>query len=80
MKYLVELKYDNRNNSILVKETELDQYDVVRGWRIRYEVHIFNSLKEVANFILNNYEVTDHFFYLNKEDEEKLIGLINEEY
>lgn len=78
MKYLVELKCDNRNNSILVKETELDQYDVARGWRARYEAHTFNSLEEVADFILNNYEVTDHFFYLNKEDEEKLIELINE--
>ncbi len=77
MKYLVELKQDSQNNSILVKETELDQYDVVRGWRVRYELHTFNSLEEVANFICNNYEVIDHSFYLNNEDREKLIELIN---
>ena len=80
MKYFVELNQDNQNNYILVKETELDQHDVVRGWRVRYEARTFDSLEEVAKFILNNYEVTDHHFYLNKEDEEKLIGLINEEY
>ena len=77
MKYLVELKQDSQNNSILVKETELDQYDVVRGWRVRYELHTFSSLEEVANFICNNYEVIDHNFYLNNEDKEKLIELIN---
>lgn len=78
MMYLVELKQDNQNNSITVKETNLTQCDVARGWRVRYELHTFNFLEEVADFILNNYEVTDHFFYLNKEDEEKLIELINE--
>ena len=31
MKYLVELKQDSQNNSILVRETELDQYCIVRG-------------------------------------------------
>lgn len=77
MNYLVELKQDSQNNSILVKETNLTQYDVVRGWRIRHEIHTFNSLEEVADFICNNYEVIDHNFYLNKEDKEKLIGLIN---
>ena len=77
MMYLVELKQDNQNNSITVKETESHQCDIVRGWRVRYELHIFNSLEEVANFICNNYEVIDHSFYLNNEDREKLIELIN---
>lgn len=77
MMYLVELKQDNQNNSITVKETESHQCDIVRGWRVRYELHTFNSLEEVANFICNNYEVIDHSFYLNKEDKEKLIKLIN---
>lgn len=77
MMYLVELKQDNQNNSITVKETNLTQCDVVRGWRVRYELHTFNSLEEVANFICNNYEVIDHSFYLNNEDKEKLIKLIN---
>lgn len=77
MGYLVELKQDNQNNSITVKETESHQCDIVRGWRVRYELHTFNSLEEVANFICNNYEVIDHSFYLNNEDREKLIELIN---
>ena len=77
MMYLVELKQDNQNNSITVKETESHQCDIVRGWRVRYELHSFNSLEEVANFICNNYEVIDHSFYLNNEDREKLIELIN---
>ena len=77
MMYLVELKQDNQNNSIIVKETKSYQCDIVRGWRVRYELHTFNSLEEVANFICSNYEVVDHSFYLNKEDKEKLIELIN---
>lgn len=77
MMYLVELKQDNQNNSITVKETKSYQCDIIRGWRVRYELHTFNSLEEVANFICNNYEVIDHNFYLNNEDKEKLIGLIN---
>lgn len=77
MKYLVELKQDNQNNSITVKETKSHQCDIVKGWRVRYELRTFNSLEEVANFICNNYEVVDHSFYLNKEDKEKLIELIN---
>lgn len=77
MMYLVELKQDNQNNSITVKETISHQCDIVRGWRVRYELHTFNSLEKVANFICSNYEVVDHSFYLNKEDKEKLIELIN---
>lgn len=77
MIYLVELKQDNQNNSITVKETKSPQCNIVRGWRVRYELHTFNSLEEVANFICNNYEVVDHSFYLNNEDKEKLIELIN---
>lgn len=77
MMYLVELKQDSQNNSILVKETKSPQCNIVRGWRVRYELHTFNSLEEVANFICNNYEVVDHSFYLNNEDKEKLIELIN---
>ena len=77
MGYLVELKQDNQNNSITVKETESHQCDIVRGWRVRYELHTFSSLEGVANFICNNYEVVDHNFYLNSEDKEKLIELIN---
>ena len=77
MMYLVELKQDNQNNSIIVKETKSYQCDIVRGWRVRYELHTFNSLEEVANFICNKYEVIDHSFYLNNEDKEKLIELIN---
>lgn len=77
MKYLVELKQDSQNNSILVRETELDQYCIIRGWRVRHETHTFSSLEDVSNFILSNYEVVDHSFYLNKEDKEKLIELIN---
>lgn len=80
MSYLVELNQDNQNNYISVKEAELDQHDVVRGWRVRYEAHTFDSLEEVANFILNNYEVTDYFFYLNKEDREHLLVVINKIY
>lgn len=77
MKYLVELKQDNQNNSISVKETDLDQCDIVRGWKVRHEIHALDSLEEVADFIVNNYEVTDHTFYLTTEDEAKLIELIN---
>lgn len=75
--YLVELKQGSQNNSITVKETKSHQCNIVRGWGVRYELHTFNSLEEVANFICNNYEVIDHSFYLNKEDKEKLIELIN---
>ena len=77
MMYLVELKQDNQNNSITVKETISHQCDIVRGWRVRYELHTFNSLEKVANFICSNYEVVDHSFSLNKTDKEKLIELIN---
>lgn len=80
MRYLVELNQDNQNNYISVKETELNQHDVVRGWRVRYEAHSLDSLEEVANFIINNYEVINYIFYLSKEDREHLLEVINKIY
>lgn len=76
MKYLVELKQDNQNNSITVKETELDQYCIVRGWRVRHETHTFSSLEEVSNFILSNNDVTDRFFCMHEENKKELMKLI----
>lgn len=78
MKYLVELKQDSQNNSILVRETELDQYCIVRGWRVRHETHTFSSLEEVSNFILSNNDVTDRFFCMHEENKKELMKLIEE--
>lgn len=42
MNYLVELKQDDQDNYILVRETKLDnQFAIVRGWRVRQETHTF---------------------------------------
>lgn len=77
MNYLVELKQDDQDNYILVRETKLDnQFAIVRGWRVRYELHTFSSLEEVADFILNNHDVTDHFFCLHQYNEKELLKLI----
>ena len=78
MGYLVELKQDSQNNSILVRETELDQYCRGRGWRVRHETHTFSSLEEVSNFILSNNDVTDRLFCMHEENKKELVKLIEE--
>ncbi len=77
MNYLVELNQDSQNNSILVRQTELNnQYASIRGWRVRQDIRTVSSLEEVADFILNNSDVIDHFFCLHQDSEKELLKLL----